>query len=474
MKVETQHLEDHQVKLTIEANPEELNDARRRAARKLAQRVKIPGFRPGKAPYAVVEKHLGPVAILEDAIDILAHELYPKALDESGVQPYGPGRLENIPSMDPPRLEFIVPLEAEVVLGDYRSVRIPYELEAVSETEINEYIDTQRGRHAIIEPVERPAQEGDQVTIHLRGDRLDAEDDENPEVLSDRSLPVVVRKPDSDNREEWPYPGFSQELIGLSTGDEKTVEYTYPQDSIYESLRGKQVEFKIGVEKVAQRTLPVLDEEYLKTIESEAQNLEAYREEVRQRLTSFKEQEYNEAYDDKVINAFTEQATVKYPPQMVERELDDMLEDLQGRVQQQGLDMDTYLRIVQKDRDSLRSELRESAIRRMIRSLVLFEFTQQEHLTVDPAEIETEAQQTLGALASQLPEKEMRKYTGRNAVQNLVGNLMLSRLTRKAVEQMRSTARGLAQAAPTEVSPADQAQPADVSASTASSEATQA
>ncbi len=101
MKVETQELENHQTKITVEVEPAVLEDAKHRAASRLAKRTKIPGFRPGKAPYAMIVRHLGEAAILEEAVEIVVDDVYPKAIDELGIKPYGPGSLEEIKQLDP-------------------------------------------------------------------------------------------------------------------------------------------------------------------------------------------------------------------------------------------------------------------------------------------------------------------------------------------------------------------------------------
>ena len=117
LKIETNYLEDHQAQLKVEFDAEQLNDAKQRAARKIARQTKIPGFRPGKAPYGIVLRTVGEAAILEEAMEILIDDQYPKIIEESKIKPYGPGQLENVVSFDPPIFEFKVPLDAEVTLG---------------------------------------------------------------------------------------------------------------------------------------------------------------------------------------------------------------------------------------------------------------------------------------------------------------------------------------------------------------------
>jgi trigger factor len=165
LKLETEFLEDHQAKLKVEIEDERLESMKRRAASKLAKKVKIPGFRPGKAPYPVVQRSVGEAAILEEAIELLVDEVYPEAIKQAEINPYGPGRLENLNQMEPLTLEFVVPLDAEVKLGDYKAMRKPYEPEPVTEEQLSEALESLRSRQAVQEPVDRPVIEGDVVSV---------------------------------------------------------------------------------------------------------------------------------------------------------------------------------------------------------------------------------------------------------------------------------------------------------------------
>ena len=208
MKIDTEPREDHQVKVTVEVEADLLEEAKRNAARKLSRRVKIPGFRPGKAPYQVVLRQFGEAAIMEDAIELLIEEVYPKVIEEASIKPYGPGSLENIVSTEPPVLEFVIPLDAEVKLGDYTNIQKPYEPEEVSEEQIDEVIKNLQDRQAILEPVERSAEEGDVVTLSISGERKLTEADEDPVLVADYEKQVLVLPEGEEDDKEWPYPGF--------------------------------------------------------------------------------------------------------------------------------------------------------------------------------------------------------------------------------------------------------------------------
>ncbi len=124
MKIDTVQQDDHQIKLTVEVEPETLEGAKKKAGKKISGKVKVPGFRPGKAPYSVVLRQVGEAAILEEALDILLQDIYPSIIEEAKIEPYGPGSLQNVVTMEPPTFEFMVPLAPEVELGDYRALRM--------------------------------------------------------------------------------------------------------------------------------------------------------------------------------------------------------------------------------------------------------------------------------------------------------------------------------------------------------------
>lgn len=443
MKIETQPLEDRQMKVTVEVEPETFEAAKHRAARELARRVKIPGFRPGKAPYLMVVRHLGEEAVEEEAIEHLVDDIYPKMLDEAKLEPYGPGSLKSIVSKNPPVLEFVVPLQAEVKLGEYQAVRRAYEPKPVEDKDVDAVLADLREQQALLEPVERPAQEGDAVTIRLDGERLNPEEGQNPTLVTERSVPILI-KPEGQEKsenepEEWPYPGFARLLIGLSAGDERTVEYTFPEDSTFESLRGVAARFHFVVESVKSRTLPEMDDEFAKSV-GEFGNMEEVRGAIRHSLEHRAEDEYNETYDDEILQELANGSTIQYPPQMLEREIDSVIDRLKERLEQQHLDMDLYLKSRGMTAEQLREEARPTAESRLKKSLALMEMAKAENIEIQPDELEEETTRTLGMLSQSMSKKDARLLNDRNVFTNLVGNIMADMLTNRALGRLREIA----------------------------------
>jgi trigger factor len=451
LKIETQFLEDHQAKLIVEVEPEQMEEMKRRAALKLSRRVKIPGFRPGKAPYPVIVRTIGDATIIEEALEILVEDIYPKVIKEAEIEPYGPGKLEKVASMEPLTLEFVVPLDARVTLGDYRSMRKSYEPKPVTDQDVEDSIKELQERQALVEPVDRAAEEGDVVTVRLSGERKD--DADNKVLFAERSVPVIIRSGDKD---EWLFNGFSKNFIGLLAGAEGIIEHTFPADSEHDELQGVPAEFHYTVENVKSRTLPQVDDEFAKSL-GDFETVEALRENVRTALEAQAKAAYNETYDNEIIDQTIESTQFQYPPQMLDNEIDQAIKDLENRLNQQGLDIDIYLKSRNKDMEGLREELKPVAEKRLKRALVLFELGKLEDIQIKQEELETEAVNTFDYLQRSLPERDARRLTNRNIRDNVLSNVMVDMMTRKTVERLRDIFSGTlekAEAAKAEDTPA--------------------
>ncbi len=204
MKIEKELLEDHQIQLTVEVEADVMEANKRRAARQIAKRGKIPGFRPGKAPYQVIVQNYGEAAIVEQAMDLLVDEIYPKVLEEAEIQPAAAGSLEKIEELDPPKLIFKVPLAPEIDLGDYRSLRLQYKFSAPGKKELDNALKEMQQMYATTETVERPVEAGDYVMVDVKGERAKPKDEEDrSDALSRNGYALVVRK--EAQEDEWPY-----------------------------------------------------------------------------------------------------------------------------------------------------------------------------------------------------------------------------------------------------------------------------
>ena len=434
MNIEKQYQEDHSVKLIVEVDQEKTNTYKRRAATKISTRSKIPGFRPGKAPYDIVLRTIGEGAIAEQAVDLFIDAEYSNVLTEAGVNPGAAGSLESLDNLNPFKMTFRVPLAPEVDLGDYHAVRLPYEWQAPGEKELEEALENLRQMYATTETVDREIQVGDYVLLDVESETTE---------LNRKGFATFVRSEDRDA--EWPYNGFAKELVGLKAGESKTIQYTFPEDWDVEELKGKSVEIKATIKTVRGVTLPDLDDELAK-MAGAGDTLDALKEMVKKDVEMRSQDEYDDKYFVELIEKLKEGATIKYHAHTLEHEGEHVLSDLSNRLTQQNMDLDTYFKVRGTTREKfIEEEVNPVAKKRLERGLILDEIVRLEKIQIDNAALETEYTNTMMGLAQQ--GMDFTKVQGGKKGQQQLGQAIAmesaSRLmTRKALDMLKSIAMG--------------------------------
>jgi trigger factor len=427
-------LDDHQAQVVVEVEAERVQAARQRAARKLATRGKIPGFRPGKAPYDVIVRYYGDAAVYEQAIDLLVDEVYPEMLKEAGIEPAAAGSLEKIEGDETPKLTFRVPLSPEVSLGDYRAIRTPYEFVAPGPERLDEAIKELRQVYATTETVERSAAEGDYVIIDIQSEHKELERSE---------MPVMLRS--GEQADEFPFPGFSNQLAGLKAGDTKAIAHQFAEDAAMTSLAGKPVELNITVKTVRNVTLPALDDDFAKLV-GKYESLDALKEALTKEIEARTRADYDDKYYAEVVDKLREGAQIKYASQTLEHEAEHVVNDMRRRLAQQGLDLDTYYKMRNTDAAKfLEEEAKPVARKRLERSLILDEVARAEKIEVDNEALDEEFNSTLLDLQGQgLNLGAVRGgRQGQQQVAEAVAVQSASRLlTRRTLERLREIATG--------------------------------
>lgn len=425
MKIETEARDDQQTKLTAELDSETLEKYKHQAARKIAQSQKIPGFRPGKAPYNIVLRMVGDEALQQEAIELMLDEVYPEALREANLNASGPGKLEEIVSMDPPKFAFIVPLQPEITLGDYKEVREDYNPEPVTDEQIEATVRRLQRSYATAEPVDRAAQKGDLVSFMLSAKRVQPAEGEPEDLVAETPYQMIAGEVDEDQEEVWPYESFTDELIGVTADETKKITHTFNDESPYEDLRGKEAEFTITIQSVKELHLPELNDEFAQSL-GEFENLDELRKVVRTQLEQNQQQQYDQEYFDGLIDTLVEQATIKYPPHMLDEEVEEFLHGLQHNLEHDHMDLETYLKMRELDRETfIDQEVKPAAVRRLERSLVLEEFAHQEHVEVKNDEIRSIYQM---AMQQSQQSKELRQLPakGRQNSQELANSIAVN------------------------------------------------
>lgn len=454
LKIDTQPRDDHQVRMVTEIEPELLERKKHSAAREIATRQKIPGFRPGKAPYDIVRRQVGEEAIEEKAIDMLLDEVYPQALDQSGIKPFGPGTLEEIVSKDPLTFAFVVPLAPEVDLKDYTTVKLEFTPPVVDDTQVDSFIERMRASYATMSPVDRPAGPGDVVFLTLEGSTIVPGGE--PEVLvASRPMEVTIPKEGEEpSPGEWPFPGFAARATGLKSGEEKTFNYTFTDDSPYESLKGKQAEYHIQVTSVKESELPELNEDFAQQAAG-ADSIDKLRELVRVSLEEQAVNEYEGAYFNDVVNKILDQASVKFPPQAVDEEIHQLLHNVEADLARQKMDLPAYLKLRKlEEKDFIETEIRPAAIRRLERSLVLDQLAKAEDIRLDENLYQNQYYRTISELQGQVDMEALQKKKNSRMANAIAMEALNRTMNRQLLARLKKIASGIEEPVPTLQEPA--------------------
>ncbi len=444
MKIETHPRDDHQMTMIVELEMEKLEAARRKAARKIAQQVKIPGFRPGKAPYDVVRRLYGDGVINEEAVELLVDEVYPEALKDADIKPAASGSLENIESLEPPRFIFTVPLAPTVELGEYQSVRQAYEWVEPTDTEVETEIENLRRLYAKTETVERAVQDGDYVLIDVVGRKAKAKADEAA-LVERNAFAVVVRKDGKDD--EWPFNGFSASLIDAKPGDTVEFSHKYEKDHAEEELKGQNVKFEVKVKTVRAVIMPDLNDEFAQTT-GLGPTVEDLRKRMRENVNTESKNKYDDKYFEEVLASIRAGATVKYPPQVLDHEVEHVLEDLERRLKSQGMEnLDTYYKMLETTREKfIEEQARPTAIKRLERGLVMDEIARAEKIEIDEKALEAEFGNTWAQLSMMDEDFARRTKGGTKASREIVDAVAMDSanrlMTRRVLDRIRAIANG--------------------------------
>jgi trigger factor len=368
LKVETERLENCQMALTIEVEEERTQQALRSAARRISRQAKIPGYRPGKAPYSVVARYLGKEILYDEMLDKLGEAVYKEALDEADFEPFGQAQLTDYET-DPLVLKMVVPLAPVVELGDYRQMRLEADEETTTEEEVNEVLTRIQEQNAFWEPVKRPAQWGDLAMMDIEGTV------KGETVIGNKGRELILQA-DSP----YPLPGFSDQLLGMAINEQREFTLTYPEDSDNKDLAGQPAHFNVHLQDLKEKVAPDIDDDLARAI-GNYETLEDLKAELRRELEAKAEADFT----DRALTALVERAEIEFPPTMMEKEIDDWLEEFGRILRRQNLNLENYLQIKKLTEEEFRQkEVTPQVEEKLKRSLALSKFIELEELDTEP------------------------------------------------------------------------------------------
>ncbi|UMT74812.1 trigger factor [Staphylococcus roterodami] len=374
--------------LTVTVPAEKVNKALDQAFKKVVKQINVPGFRKGKVPRPIFEQRFGVEALYQDAIDILLPDAYGEAIDETDIKPVAQPEV-SVTQIEKGKdfiFEATVTVEPEVKLGDYKGLEIEKQETELSDEELQEAIDHSLGHLAeMVVKEDGVVENGDTVNIDFNGS-VDGEEFEGGQA---EGYDLEVGSGSF-------IPGFEEQLEGMKVGEEKDVVVTFPEEYHAEELAGKEATFKTKVNEIKFKEVPELNDEIANELDAEANTVDEYKENLHKRLAEQKATDAENIEKEEAITKATDNTTIDIPEAMINTELDRMVSEFAQRIQQQGLDLQTYFQISGQDETQLREQMKDDAEQRVKTNLTLTAIAEAENIEATDEDIDKELEKMSG------------------------------------------------------------------------------
>lgn len=421
MKVTAENGENQQVTLTIEIEAAEVTKAVNKAAKRLANRVNIPGFRKGKAPRIIVERHVGTDALMQEAFDLIAPQAFDNALKEQKIEPVTRPNIDIVTLEDGKDLVFkaTVTPRPEVKLGDYKGLKVEKQVAEVKDEDVEKQIKNFQDRQGkmVDAPEGAAVENGDFTTLNFEG--------------------FVDGTPfEGGKGEDYPLqigsgsfiPGFEDQLVGAKIGEEKEVNVTFPEEYHSKDLAGKAAMFKCTIKSIKRKELPEINDELAKKV-SKFDTLDELKADIRKNLEENAERKAENDQKSAAIEQATNNITVDIPAVMIDNRVTAMIQEMAMRLEQQGMKLEQYLQYAGTDIAKIREDYRETAEKNVKTDLMLEEVAKAEDIKVEAKDLDAEVA-AMAAAYGATPQQVQKiiKEQGR------IGDLAASVLRKKTAQ----------------------------------------
>lgn len=417
MSYTLEKMEKSQVKISFDIDAATFAKAIDEAYQKTKNRFQIQGFRKGHVPKKVIEGIYGKEVFYEDAMDIVIPEAYGEALSKE----------ENLDIVAQPELTafdfkedggatftLIVTVKPEVKLGKYKGLSVEKKVDKINAKQIDDVLNQNLEKHARILDIDGEAKLGNLVQIDFVG-YVDGEAFEGGSA-SDYELELGSGQF---------IPGFEEQLVGVKTGEKKSVNVKFPEEYHAEELKGKDAVFECDVKAVKVKELPALDDEFAKEA-SEFDTLAEYKEDIKNKLKEDAEKRAERAYEDAIVDAIVDGSEVEIPEPMIVAEAEDMVNEFEYRLMYQGLKLDDYLQYINMTREQLQEEYKEQAVKGVKVRLVMEAIVRAEDLKF--ADGELDAKIAKAAEEAGTAVEDFKKTLKKEQIDYLVNQILSDKL----------------------------------------------
>ena len=390
--------------IIVKIDGENWKDALDKAFKKLNKTAKIDGFRPGKAPKDVFVKKYGMTSLYMEASESLLDKAYEMMLKENkdDVIVAQPAINVNAVTDDYVEFKFVLTLKPEVKLGKYTGLGVKKETVKVTQEEINNAVDAMRERYTENVDKDGKVASGDVAVIDFEGFKdgvaFDGGKGENYSLKIGSNTFI---------------PGFEDQVIGMSKGEEKEINVTFPEDYHAEDLKGKEVVFKVKVNEIKEQKLPELDKEFFEDLGMEGiDTKEALEAQVKENIKASKEVKIEDKYTEDLLAEVAKTTEVDVPETMINDETERMVDHFAEHIQMQGISIEQFYKYTNSNREALKEQYKEEALKRIKYRLILEEIIKKEKIEVTDKEIEDKVEEL--ATKYNMTKEEVKKQYGDN------------------------------------------------------------
>ena len=391
----------NELKLSFEVEAAKFDEAINKVYAKSAKYFNIPGFRKGKAPMEIVEKHYGSEIFYEDAFNEIVPEIYEKELKENNIEAVSKPDLDVTQIGKGQDLKFtaVVQIKPEVKLGKYKGITLKKVEYNVSDDDIEHELGHMAERNSRVVPVEdRPVENKDITVIDFEGSvdgvKFEGGKAEGHELEIGSGSFI---------------PGFEEQIVGMKIGEEKDIKVKFPDDYFSEDLKGKEAVFHVKLHEIKKKELPEINDDFAKDA-SEFETLAELKNSIKEKLEEENKNRAKYETEEEAIKEVCKNTEIDIPTGMIETELDNMVRDVETRLSYQGMNMEMYLQMIGKTMEEFRKEGEEQAKEAVKTRLVLEQIVKDENIEADEKKVEErleEMAKAYGKEAKELKENEM-------------------------------------------------------------------
>lgn len=422
MKINNKKLENAIVELTVAFDSEEWKATQEKALDKLAKNVKIDGFRPGKAPAAMVRARVSKASVLEEATDMILQTKFVEILTEANVEPVAQPAL-SVQKVDADELEvqILVPVKPQVELGEYKGLEVKKGRVTVTKKEIEEQLANYQTQFAELTVKEGgKVAKGDTAVIDFEG----FVDGVAFEGGKGENYPLEIGSGSF-------IPGFEDQVIGMTVDKEQDIVVTFPEDYGAADLAGKEATFKVTVHEIKEKHLPEIDDELAKDVNIDGvETLDQLKDHIKANIKTRKESENENKFMDDLYKAIVASSKVEDSDALLEQEQGLMLQEIEQNLQRQGLNFEVYQQFTGKSKDDIKEDIKPQAEERVKLNAILAAIIEEEKLAVSDEELETALKTIAEYYQKELDEVKKIFEGNMSRIENDL-------LTRKAVDLVK-------------------------------------